>query len=440
VSLSFAQGVALPPFLLAATPSESAYHCHGQNASAPYLPPLPPRESKSVRTGAISISSASSPQCHLTSSAASSSTIPDVLHARLYCSLGRSTCSRLIATSLASRVTSLHIVVLHAVQLLLRFLLPNPCSPGLAASLPRSHTRSSAARATCPPAAQRLYSSALRAARSRTHRHVALHQLPFATARTPSPCTASSCACRCARLPRARICLGRLSRCRSASRAPLLLRPSRSSLAQCTSATPLCRPGPRPNACTTSHPRCVARHPLAPLHPRGVHPLLPRTYAPPAPACCSPPPGTAWPLLALLPRPEPSRGQRPLRAAPAVCRCPRQEPRPLAASAPPLASRPLPRHALARARHSTHLRAAGPCSALARSAWSCGAARAPVAPASALASPRLVRSPSAPPLQPLGSPTTRARARSRPRTDPAAASRAEVPCPAWCLIWIERGG
>jgi hypothetical protein len=30
-------------------------------------------------------------------------------------------------------VTSLHIVVLHAVQLLLRFLLPNPCSPGLAA-------------------------------------------------------------------------------------------------------------------------------------------------------------------------------------------------------------------------------------------------------------------------------------------------------------------
>jgi hypothetical protein len=72
----------------------------------------------------------------------------------------------------------------------------------------------------------------------------------------------------------------RPSRCRSASRAPLLLRPSRSSFAQCTSAAPLCRPGPRPNACTTSHPRCVARHPLAPLHPRGVHPLLPRTCAP----------------------------------------------------------------------------------------------------------------------------------------------------------------
>jgi hypothetical protein len=84
-------------------------------------------------------------------------------------------------------VTSLHIVVLHTVQLLLRFLLPNSCLPGLAASLPRSHTRSSVARATCPLAAQRLHSSALRAARSRTRRHVALHQLPYATARMLTP-------------------------------------------------------------------------------------------------------------------------------------------------------------------------------------------------------------------------------------------------------------
>jgi hypothetical protein len=77
--------------------------------------------------------------------------------------------------------------VLHAEQLLLRFLLPNPCSLGLAASLPRSHTRPSAARATCPSVAQRLHSSALRAARSRTRRHVVFHQLPYATARTHLP-------------------------------------------------------------------------------------------------------------------------------------------------------------------------------------------------------------------------------------------------------------
>jgi hypothetical protein len=92
----------------------------------------------------------------LTSSAASSSTIPDVLHARLYCSLGRSACSRRIATSLASRATSLHIVALYAVQLLLRFQLPNPCSPGLATSLPRSHTRVRAIWAySCPGRATR---------------------------------------------------------------------------------------------------------------------------------------------------------------------------------------------------------------------------------------------------------------------------------------------
>jgi hypothetical protein len=162
--------------------------------AVPHSPLLPPREPKPAHTGAISISSVSNPQCRLISSAAFPLTASDVLHGRLCCSLGGSACSRRIATPLASRAISLHIVILHAVELLLRFLLPNPCSPGLAASLPRSHTRFSAARATCPPAAQRLHSNALRAARSRTRRHVALHQLPYATARTLAPHLRSACA------------------------------------------------------------------------------------------------------------------------------------------------------------------------------------------------------------------------------------------------------
>jgi hypothetical protein len=45
----------------------------------------------------------------------------------------------------------------------------------------------------------------------------------------------------------------------------------------CASRSHSAAPGPRPNACITSYPRCVARHPLAPLHPRGVYPLLPCT-------------------------------------------------------------------------------------------------------------------------------------------------------------------
>jgi hypothetical protein len=107
----------------------------------PHSPLPPPREPKPAHTGAISISSASSPQRRLISFTAFPLTASDVLHARLYCSLGGSACSCRITTPLASRATSLHIVALHAVQLLLRFQLPNLCSPGLAASLPHSHTR-----------------------------------------------------------------------------------------------------------------------------------------------------------------------------------------------------------------------------------------------------------------------------------------------------------
>jgi hypothetical protein len=126
----------------------------------PHSPLLPPREPKPAHTGAISTSSASSPQCRLISFAAFPLTASDVLHARLYCSLGGSACSRRIATPLASRATSLHIVALNAVQLLLRFLLSNPCSPGLAASLPRSHTRVHATWAySCPDRATRASST-----------------------------------------------------------------------------------------------------------------------------------------------------------------------------------------------------------------------------------------------------------------------------------------
>jgi hypothetical protein len=131
--------------------------------AVPHSPLLPPREPKPAHTGAISISSASSPQCRLISFAAFPLTVSNVLHARLYCSLGGSACSRRITTPLASRATSLHIVTLHAVQLLLRFQLPNPCSPGLAASLPRSHTRVRATWAySCPGRATRAHSSVQR--------------------------------------------------------------------------------------------------------------------------------------------------------------------------------------------------------------------------------------------------------------------------------------
>jgi hypothetical protein len=124
--------------------------------AVPHSPLLPPREPKPAHTGAISISSASSPQCCLISFAAFPLTVSDILHARLYYSLGGSACSRRITTPLASRATSLYIIALHAVQLLLRFQLSNPCSPGLAASLPRSHTRVRATWAdSCPSRATR---------------------------------------------------------------------------------------------------------------------------------------------------------------------------------------------------------------------------------------------------------------------------------------------
>jgi hypothetical protein len=75
--------------------------------------------------------STKSSQCRLISSTAFSLTAFDVFYARLYCSLGGSACSRRITTPLTSRATFLHIVALHAVQLLLRFQLPNRVCPAL---------------------------------------------------------------------------------------------------------------------------------------------------------------------------------------------------------------------------------------------------------------------------------------------------------------------
>jgi hypothetical protein len=155
--------------------------------------------------------STKSSQCRLISSTAFSSTAFDVFYARLHCFLGGSACSRRITTPLASRATFLHIVALHAVQLLLRFQLPNPCSLGLAASLPRSHTRVHAIWAySCPGRTIRARanraSSALRA-RSAQHLHTppASAVLPRACSRHPlgvariRSCTAreplQSCAC-----------------------------------------------------------------------------------------------------------------------------------------------------------------------------------------------------------------------------------------------------
>jgi hypothetical protein len=161
-------------------------------------------------------SSTKSSQCRLISSTAFSSTAFDVFYARLHCFLGGSACSRRITTPLASRATFLHIVALHAVQLLLRFQLPNPCSLGLAASLPRSHTRVHAIWAySCPGRTIRARanraSSALRA-RSAQHLHTppASAVLPRACSRHPlgvariRSCTArerlQSCACPLTRL------------------------------------------------------------------------------------------------------------------------------------------------------------------------------------------------------------------------------------------------
>jgi hypothetical protein len=184
--------------------------------AVPHSPLLPPREPKPAHTRAISISSASSPQCRLISFAAFPLTASDVLHVRPNCSLGGSACSRRITTPLTSRATSLHIVALHAVQLLLRFQLPNLCSPGLAASLPRSHRRVRATWAySCPGQVTRAHanraSSALRArsaqhlstpptsVRHRVHaRATRSASLTFAPAllvnrlRVRSPCAASS--------------------------------------------------------------------------------------------------------------------------------------------------------------------------------------------------------------------------------------------------------
>jgi hypothetical protein len=73
---------------------------HRLRLAALHSPLLPSREPKPARTGAISISSASSPRCRLISSAAFPLMASDVLHARLYCPLGRFALNRRAAASL----------------------------------------------------------------------------------------------------------------------------------------------------------------------------------------------------------------------------------------------------------------------------------------------------------------------------------------------------
>jgi hypothetical protein len=247
--------------------------------AVPHSPLLPPREPKPAHIGAISISFASSPQCCLISFAAFPLTVSDILHARLYCSLGGSACSRHITTPLASRATSLHIVTLHAVQLLLRFQLPNPCSPGLAASLPRSHTRVRATWAySCPGRATRARanraSSALRA-RSTQHLHTPLASaaLPRACSRHPlgvahiRSCTASRAAHEFVSHPHAASLLGTRASAPGPSRIHFLRdmrlhSPAHTRLLPCTSTPPAhaprscCRARPSHITCSCSRLVC----------------------------------------------------------------------------------------------------------------------------------------------------------------------------------------
>jgi hypothetical protein len=139
--------------------------------------------------------STSSLQCRQTSSVALASTASDVLHARFYCLLGGSA----------------RIVALHSSPF---FQLPNLCSPGLAASLPLSHTR---VRATWPtlasaeplararqPRLQRppraLRSTPVQTAnfrtpsRARSHHPLGVAHVPAAPAPAPTLQHASSCA------------------------------------------------------------------------------------------------------------------------------------------------------------------------------------------------------------------------------------------------------
>jgi hypothetical protein len=216
-----------------------------------HSPLLPPREPKPAHTGAISISSASSPQCRLISFAAFPLAVFDVRHARLYCSLGGSACIRRITTPLASRATSLHIVALHAVPLLLRFQLPNLCSPGLAALLPRSHRRVRATWAySCPG---RAYSRA---------RQPRLQRPPRALRSTPAHATGFHCVTARMFAPPTRRRSHSLLHCRPC-RSRVCVTPARRQLVGHARVCSWAEPRPLP----ARHAPSLARaHALAPVH------------------------------------------------------------------------------------------------------------------------------------------------------------------------------
>jgi hypothetical protein len=197
------------------------------------------------------------------------------------------------------RATSLPIVALHAVQLLLRVLLPNPCSLGLAASLPRSHTRVRAIWAySCPDRTIRARanraSSALRA-RSAQHLHTppASAALPRACSRHPlgvahiCSCTASRAAHEFASHPHA-ASVHSPARTRSLLCTSTLLLPCTPEphhllpLALRTSATP--EPSSlRSLLCASSR----ATAPRLPPRAAGLPPARSTRAAPPPGPCCS---------------------------------------------------------------------------------------------------------------------------------------------------------
>jgi hypothetical protein len=293
-----------------------------------------------ARTGAISISSTSSLQCCLISFAAFPLTVSDVLHTRLYCSLGGSACSRRITTPLASRATSLHIIALHAVQPLLCFQLPNPCSPDLAASLPRSHTRVRATWAySCPgratracrqPRLQRPPRESLTCrARARLLGHPTPRSTPPGAVSTLTPClfqlsTYFTRACACTRVEHQR-------------------RPAAWAAAACRSRAHTCgRTEPRLLGLRLLEPRACCQQ-LAPACFRACSRLRVRSGPLPAlRASCAAPPAAAAPAALARPRlvaPEPlarlraSARSRSGRAA--ACACAARTPGHRPASASP---------------------------------------------------------------------------------------------------------
>jgi hypothetical protein len=315
-----------------------------------------------ARTGAISISSASSPQCRLTSSAAFPLTASDVLPARLYCLLGGFAPNRRAAASPHPRAR-LHAAASPELRSSTRLAshVPQLLHTGASLFLCRS-TPSRQYYAVPPPAFARL----------RAITCCGLTLAPHACTPTASP--AHHCSLRAARLRPglAPAALARVLYAACSRRPTHALRkpPAPASASSCSLPVPLCAPvrllprTPVPQlACI--HSSCAAQLLILRVATARTR-SLPRACAAHAPA-----PASAAPMLA------------PLRAPPGR------------ASA---ASRPgrCPEPAVARFRACLHS-PTNPHLALAPTA-----SRAPAAPASAMASPRLARASRAPCAPALG--------------------------------------